>query len=95
MCIRDSNKEGNAAANNSAVGKRSPGGGTGTSGICSLVSNHARSTSYSVSYCMRKATGSPANLDAKGGSQFKYVCNSNTEVLEYILICYQNTFIFL
>lgn len=59
------NKEGNTAVSNNAGGKRSPGGGTGMTGICSLVSNHARSTSYSVSYCMRKATGSPANLDTK------------------------------
>uniref|UniRef100_A0A1B6DZ54 Protein furry n=1 Tax=Clastoptera arizonana TaxID=38151 RepID=A0A1B6DZ54_9HEMI len=64
------NKEGHggSGSGSSAGGKRSPGGGVIISGICPLAShhlNHARSTSYSVSYCMRKATGSPANLDSK------------------------------
>lgn len=64
------NKEGPGAGGGSGGGgKRSPGGGVVMPGICPLAShhlNHTRSTSYSVSYCMRKATGSPANVDTKG-----------------------------
>lgn len=52
-------------------GKRSPGCGGGY--VCSAgplaqhlgQAGHTRSTSYSVSYCMRKASGSPAT-DNKG-----------------------------
>ena len=52
-------------------GKRSPGCGVGY--VCSAgpltqhlgQAGHTRSTSYSVSYCMRKASGSPA-ADNKG-----------------------------
>lgn len=52
-------------------GKRSPGCGVGY--VCSAGPlaqhlgqvGHTRSTSYSVSYCMRKASGSPAT-DNKG-----------------------------
>lgn len=66
------NKEGSVAGvgpgGSPVAGKRSPGGGVGVPGMCPMGShlNHARSTSYSVSYCMRKATGSPSNIDAKG-----------------------------
>lgn len=58
-----------------AGGKRSPGGGVGMTTVCPMGShlNHARSTSYSVSYCMRKATGSPSNIDAKGNLLFSTV----------------------
>lgn len=66
------NKEGSVAGvgpgGSPVAGKRSPGGGVGVPSMCPMGShlNHARSTSYSVSYCMRKATGSPSNIDAKG-----------------------------
>lgn len=52
-------------------GKRSPGCGTGYIGNSGPLGHHigqvghTRSTSYSVSYCTRKATGSPAT-DNKG-----------------------------
>lgn len=50
-----------------AGGKRSPGGGAQVPGVPPLpshhVNHHARSTSYSVSYCMRKTTGSPAGCN--------------------------------
>ncbi|XP_046667613.1 protein furry isoform X2 [Homalodisca vitripennis] len=64
------NKEGVVAGvpgGGATGGKRSPGGGAAVAGMCPMGShlNHARSTSYSVSYCMRKATGSPSNIDAK------------------------------
>lgn len=80
------NKEGipvsgsNVSGTNSVSGgKRSPGGGAQVCGVSALPSHHlnhhTRSTSYSVSYCMRKTTGSPGgctvsnvnnNIDTKG-----------------------------
>lgn len=62
------NKEGGAPGASPVAGKRSPGGAGPGVAVCPMGShlNHARSTSYSVSYCMRKATGSPSNIDAKG-----------------------------
>ncbi|XP_039287310.1 protein furry [Nilaparvata lugens] len=61
------NKEGGPiVGGGSGGGKRSPGGGAPVVGMICPVgqhhqTNHARSTSYSVSYGMRKATGSPAS----------------------------------
>lgn len=53
-------------------GKRSPGGGNfyppGPFFSHLNQGGHTRSTSYSVSYCMRKSSGSPAT-DSKGKSK--------------------------
>ncbi|KAL1131070.1 hypothetical protein AAG570_012307, partial [Ranatra chinensis] len=54
-----------------------PGGGN-TPGVCPLGNNHIRSTSYSVSYCMRKNTGSPSNIDCKDRDLFGIVCAGDT-----------------
>ncbi|KAI5700687.1 hypothetical protein M8J75_002010 [Diaphorina citri] len=51
-----------------ASGKRSPGLNVpgGMMGLCSHMSGvHARSTSYSISYCTRKAANCAANMDNK------------------------------
>ncbi|KAJ8737271.1 hypothetical protein PYW07_000542 [Mythimna separata] len=53
------NKDGGQPVNGSpyTAGKRSPG-------VCvGCVSNHTRSTSYSVSYCLRKNNAPPPNVD--------------------------------
>ncbi|KAJ0183584.1 hypothetical protein K1T71_000007 [Dendrolimus kikuchii] len=52
------NKEGpQPNGGNFAAGKRSPG-------VCvGCVTNHTRSTSYSVSYCMRKSNAPPSNSE--------------------------------
>lgn len=41
---------------------------------CNISNNHMRSTSYSVPYAIRKATGSP-NLDSKGIEGIYFILN--------------------
>ncbi|XP_021940399.1 protein furry [Zootermopsis nevadensis] len=72
-------------------GKRSPGCGVGY--VCSSgplaqhlgQAGHARSTSYSVSYCMRKASGSPAtdNKDIRGRTSSELEARSGCSLNKY------------
>ncbi|XP_075228459.1 microtubule binding protein furry isoform X2 [Lycorma delicatula] len=67
-------------------GKRSPGGGVQVPGVSPLPSHHmnhhARSTSYSVSYCMRKTTGSPAGCNVTNVNNI----NDNKEMRSRVLV---------
>lgn len=48
------------------VGKRSPG-------VCvGCVTNHTRSTSYSVSYCLRKNNAPPPNNDKQAHGNYTH-----------------------
>ncbi|PSN33970.1 Protein furry [Blattella germanica] len=72
-------------------GKRSPGCGVGY--VCSAgplaqhlgQAGHTRSTSYSVSYCMRKASGSPAadNKDMRGRTSSELEARSGCSLNKY------------
>nr|CAD7437486.1 unnamed protein product [Timema bartmani] len=72
-------------------GKRSPGGvgymcSAGPLGTQHLgQGGHTRSTSYSVSYCMRKATGSPAtdNKDMRGRTSSELEARSGCNLNKY------------